>query len=298
VARGAAASRVATTLLGFYDRGGFLLARGTMIRIVGAVLAAVIGVFPLPWSDTARAADAPPEIMIVGMVHMDNPDTSVVRLEIPDVLLPQQQAEIASMTESLARFKPTQVHVESENDVAARYARYLAGELQSDRDEIVQVAFRLAKQLGLAKVHASDARIFADYGPVQAFVAAHGPSKAVWDDMLARAIKITEGRKELLGTRGLLAYIRHLNEPEIMALDHTFQRWLLPIGEGKEQPGPDVVATWYRRNVFICAKIIQAAKPGERLAVFFGASHSYLLRQCISETPGFKLVDANDYLPE
>src|SRR5262245_36448980 len=140
-----------------------------MIRISEAVLAAAISVFPLQWMNTAGAADAPPEIMIVGMVHMDNPDTSVVRLEIPDVLLPKQQAEIVRMTESLARFKPTQLHVESENDVAARYARYLAGELQSDRDEIVQVAFRLAKQLGLAKVHASDARIFADYGPVQAF---------------------------------------------------------------------------------------------------------------------------------
>jgi hypothetical protein len=267
------------------------------IAQTAAFLAAFVGVVPLQCADTARAADAPVEVMIVGLAHFDNPPTSVIRLELPDVLQPQYQAEIARMTDGLARFKPTQVHVESENDVAAYYARYLAGELKSDRDETVQVAFRLAKQLGLAKVHASDARIFADYGPVQAFVAAHGPSKAVWDDMIARAIKNVEAEKELLKTRGLLAFIRHLNEPETMALDHTGQRWLLPIGEGKEQPGPDIVATWYRRNVVICAKIIQAAKPGDRLAVFFGASHSYLLRQCIGETPGFKLVDANDYLP-
>jgi hypothetical protein len=263
-----------------------------------AFLTGLAGIAALLLSGAAGAADAPPEIMIVGMLHLDNPGTSAVRLEVPDVLQPQLQAEIARMTDGLARFKPTQVHVESEDDVAARYARYLTGELQSDRSEIVQVGFRLAKQLGLAKVHASDARIFGDYGPVQAFVATHGPSKAVWDDMVAKGSKIVEAEKELLGTRGLLAYIRHLNEPERMALDHTFQRWLLPIGEGNEQPGPDVVATWYRRNVMICAKIIQAAKLGERIAVFFGASHSYLLRQCIGETPGFKLVDANDYLPE
>jgi hypothetical protein len=271
-----------------------------MIRIARAatILAAVTGIAPLMWTDTARAADAPTEIMIVGMIHMANPGTSVFNVQVPDVLQPQHQAEIARMTEGLARFKPTQVHVESEDDVAAYYARYLAGELQSDRNEKVQVAFRLAKHVGLATVHASDAWILGDYGPIQVFVAAHDSKEAVWDAMVVKAKETNEAQNEVVRTRGILALLRHLNRSDTMLDEHVMQRWLLPIGEGKEQPGPDVVATWYRRNIFICAKIIQAAKPGDRVAVFFGAAHSYLLRQCISETPGFKLIEANDYLPE
>jgi hypothetical protein len=31
--------------------------------------------------------------------------------------------------------------------------------------------------------------------------------------------------------------------------------------------------------------------------IFFGAGHAFLLRQCVAETPGYKLVEANDYLP-
>ena len=154
------------------------------------------------------------------------------------------------------------------------------------------------RQIGLDKVHASDAQIYPKYEAVQDFVAMHLPSQDVWEAMLTKAQEVTEAQNELVRTRGLLALHRHLNRPETMVVDHAFQRWLLPIGEGKEQPGAEVVGTWYRRNVVICAKIIQAAKPGDRVAVFFGSSHSYLLRQCISETPGFKLVDANDYLPE
>ena len=31
--------------------------------------------------------------------------------------------------------------------------------------------------------------------------------------------------------------------------------------------------------------------------VFYGSGHAFLLRQCVSETPGFRLVEPNDYLP-
>jgi len=32
--------------------------------------------------------------------------------------------------------------------------------------------------------------------------------------------------------------------------------------------------------------------------VFYGSGHAFLLRQCIQETPGFVLVEPNDYLPQ
>ena len=31
--------------------------------------------------------------------------------------------------------------------------------------------------------------------------------------------------------------------------------------------------------------------------MLFGAGHAFLLRQCVSETPGFELVDPLPYLP-
>jgi hypothetical protein len=102
----------------------------------------------------------------------------------------------------------------------------------------------------------------------------------------------------MLRTQGILALLRHVNQPNYILDNHLSHRMVLLIGEGNEQPGADYWAGWNRRNILICAKIIQAARPGDRLAVFFGASHSFLLRQCVSETPGLKLVEANDYLPQ
>jgi Family of unknown function (DUF5694) len=269
-----------------------------IMRVAFAILArAVVGMASLLGADTLRAADATTEVMIVGMIHMANPGRDRDNMLVPDVLLPQYQAEIARMTEGLARFKPTQVHVESEREMTTDYSRYLAGELQSDRNEIVQVAFRLAKQAGLANVHASDTAMSFDFGPLLAFAAAHD-KKALLEDIDAKFKAKTAIHEEIIRTRGLLAELRHHNLPGEIFDDHVIHRMVLPIGAGSEQPGADYWAGWSRRNILICAKIIQAAKPGDRLVVFFGAAHSYLLRQCVAETPGFKLVEANDYLPE
>jgi hypothetical protein len=41
---------------------------------------------------------------------------------------------------------------------------------------------------------------------------------------------------------------------------------------------------------------VQRAKPGDRVVVFYGSGHAFLLRQCVSEMPGYRLIEANDYL--
>jgi hypothetical protein len=34
------------------------------------------------------------------------------------------------------------------------------------------------------------------------------------------------------------------------------------------------------------------------VVVMFGAGHAFLLRQCVAEMPGWKLVEPNDFLPQ
>jgi len=55
---------------------------------------------------------------------------------------------------------------------------------------------------------------------------------------------------------------------------------------------------WYHRNLAICASLLQAARPGDRVIVFFGAGHLPLLRQCVQETPGYELVEPQGFLPD
>jgi hypothetical protein len=71
---------------------------------------------------------------------------------------------------------------------------------------------------------------------------------------------------------------------------------MLALGDSHTQPGADLNGYLYLRNAKIFAKLTQIAKPGDRILVTFGAGHSYWLRHLVRNTPGFALVEANDYL--
>ena len=87
-----------------------------------------------------------------------------------------------------------------------------------------------------------------------------------------------------------------MNEPETIARSHKFYPLMLDFGAGDEQPGVALLSSWYTRNFEVCARMVQLVRPGEKLIVFYGQGHAYLLRQCIDEYPGAELVELSTLL--
>jgi hypothetical protein len=249
-------------------------------------------------SASAAAAQPVTQVMIVGVFHMSNPGRDLHNLEVDDVLAPKRQDEIQTITESLAQFRPTKIAVEwPEEMVRERYAKYLSGTLPPSRSEVVQLGFRLAKERGGIPVYGID--VPGDM-PFQQLI--EYAKRNAFSDLLARidasAQKSVTEEQHLLKTAGIAAALRFLNSPAQLRLGQSWYRDYLAIGSGEEQPGVELMAAWYRRNFTICAKLMQLAKPGDRIVVFFGAGHAYQLRQCVSEATGFELVDPEQYLPK
>ncbi|MGH8173222.1 MAG: DUF5694 domain-containing protein, partial [Rhodanobacteraceae bacterium] len=213
----------------------------------------------------------------------------------------KRQKELADVADHLMKFKPTAVMLESQKrDPGAatlpRYREYLAGKLEPSRNEIVQVGYRLGKAAGLKEIYGIDVDGDFPYEAVQKFADEHGKS----------AILTGEGEKvegwlkessEVLAKSTVGATLRYVNEPARIALDNGFYQTMLQIGGGDEQPGAALVGAWGKRNFEICARMIQLAHPGDRVVVLYGSGHAFLLRQCVAQTPGFELVEANAYLP-
>lgn len=248
----------------------------------------------------ALAEDPPIQIMVLGVYHFDNPGQDLHNSKVDDVLAPRRQAELADVAARLAKFKPTKIAVEAEVDASdARYAKYRAfvpADLAKNRDERVQVGFRVARRVGLADVHGIDMDGDFPYEAVQKFAERSPAAKA----RLAALNQQVEqdvaefGRLQPKSTTAqLLAWE---NEPAHIRAMSGFYYAASAFGDGKAQPGAELNAGWFLRNAKIFGRLMQIAKPGDRIIVIFGAGHASWLRHFAELTPGYQLVEPNAFL--
>jgi hypothetical protein len=250
---------------------------------------------------TQAASEQPVEVMILGTYHFANPGLDMHNAEIDDVLAPQRQKEVAAVVDALARFKPTRVAVEARADELPsrslpKYAEYLAGKHSQNRNEIHQIGYRLASRMKHEQVFGIDADGEFPFEALQLYAAANGRAEELQhmvDEIGVRTQRFEERAK----TASVGQLLREMNEPAHIREDHAWYMRTLSYGAGKAQPGAHLVASWTARNIQICARLVQLAKPGDRIVVVYGAGHSQLLRQCVQDMPGWKLVEPNEYLP-
>ena len=246
----------------------------------------------------------PIEVMILGTYHFGNPGLDMHNMKVDSVLTPAKQAELADVAARLAKFNPTKIAVEALSDRVdfgvKKFADYSPKELTTNPDERVQIAFRLAHQLGQNIVYGIDEQSKTiDYFPfdkVDAYARAHGQTEALarLQENVERTVKEMEAAQKTTPIRIMLA---NENEPaRILADQQNFYYGLLAFGDEKEQPGAELNAAWYQRNAKIFAKLVQIARPGDRVLVTFGAGHAFWLRHFVQNTPGFELIEPNRYL--
>jgi Family of unknown function (DUF5694) len=244
------------------------------------------------------------EVMILGTYHMANPGADLHNLKADDVLTDKRQRELAAVAAGLARFKPTKVAVESPVDngapaKVAKYHDYLDGKLGDSRNETVQVGFRLAKATKLPEVYGIDVPGDFPFEAVQKFAEDGHPALAKrLGDLGGEVERMLGGLADTLENGTVSQGLRYMNEPKRIADGNGFYATLLLYGDGNEQPGAALLSAWQARNNQICARLMQIAAHDDRIVVLYGSGHAFLLRRCVQDMPGFKLVEPNDYLPQ
>jgi hypothetical protein len=98
------------------------------------------------------------------------------------------------------------------------------------------------------------------------------------------------------GTIGTMLY--NMNEPELNDIGHgVYFRSMVPIVEGANYQGADMVNTWYHRNLRIFSNFHKISdSPTDRIFVVYGAGHIPLLQRFAEDSPYFRLDDVQDYL--
>ena len=244
------------------------------------------------------AAPARTEVLVLGVFHMSNPGRDIFNMQADDVLAPKRQAEIAQVTAALASFHPTKIAVEGDigdDRIPKRYADYLAGTHELTRNEIEQIGFRLAKELGHATVYPVDVEGDFPFQRLVNFAKASGRSKEL-DAMMGETGDRVKAQGAYLASHTILETLLYMNADGKVGEDVGLYFRMAQFGEPGDWAGADLVADWFRRNLRIYTNVAQLVDtPSERVLVIYGAGHLGWLRHAFAGNPSMRLRTLADF---
>ena len=259
-----------------------------------------------------------PTIMILGSTHLANPGADVYNTKMDDVLAPKRQSEIIELVRLIKAYQPTKIAFEQDPsddaELNANYQGYLKGTYELKRDEINQIGFRLAKQMGHSKVYGVDYWPWPDRNPFF-------PEGFDWNLVDYRKFAETNNQEGFLrppplpegqitqDERGttwiepekyepIVDMYRRLNEPEGRRADHQAYMRSARVGLGDQYPGANWVShSWYDRNLKIYVNLTRIAESADdRILLIIGAGHVYLIQQFLEESGDYIVESPLKYL--
>ena len=249
-------------------------------------------------SEPSPDPSARAEVLVLGVYHMANPGKDIYNMQSDDVLAPKRQAEIAELAETLKRFQPTKIAVERDvpdSRIGKDYGDYVAGTHELTRNEIEQVGFRLAKELGHKTVYPADADGDFPYQRVVDYGKATGRSAQV-DAIMAVFGSRTKAEGDYLATHTVLETLRYMNADERVREEVGLYYRMAHFGEPGDWAGADLLADWSRRNLRIFSNVTALVdSPKERVLVIFGSGHLGWLRAAISSDPTLRLRTLGEF---
>lgn len=257
-----------------------------MMKIRSAALALLLAA--VTFESAAQTPRA--EVLVLGTYHMANPGRDLFNTKADDVLSPKRQEEIAQLMAVLKRFNPTKIAIESTNEERRKsYAEYVAGRHELSRNEIEQIGYRLAKELGHKTIYPVDADGEFPWPRLVKYAKATGRS-AELDAMMAEIGKKVEAQNAYLASHTILEMLLLMNSDERVAQDVGYYMREAALGEPWDWAGADLVSDWFRRNMRIYSNVMNLVEsPNERILVVYGAGHLGWLQYAFGNNPTVRL---------
>lgn len=235
------------------------------------------------------------KIMVLGTFHMQAQND--VNNFQQSHKIAEHENEIIQIVDALAKFNPAKIAVEWEKSYQTAlddtYESYLASGSDSP-DEITQIAFRLAKLLGLEKVNAIDwmERGAAERGCGDALAYLRSNQPELSNEINSFSSPVVDLEKETLYD----AFLR-LNSEKSAKDTLAYYMNYARIG-GDEYYGNGWLIWWYQRNlnIFTNVSALSEGANDERILLIIGAAHKGILEQFFRNSLAFDVIDVSSFL--
>jgi hypothetical protein len=244
------------------------------------------------------------KIMLVGTYHFANPGKDKFNTKVDDYSTPERQQQIQEVNNSLAKFKPEKIFLESnakfQTQADEHFQQYKEGKVEITEkmlNERLQIGEKLAKQLNNKHIYAADADGAWLGQEVERY--ADSAKLGYYKDFVKTFTEYITYYNHYIATHTVKQNLEYLNRPEeLLNHNHMMYNYVFPrIGAGAGYVGAELVGEWYKRNIKIYANILKSVTPTDkRIMVLFGSGHIHILKQLFKDNPDFEVVEANTYL--
>lgn len=248
-------------------------------------------------------------VLTLGTFHFDFPNLDRIQVSDEnqiDVFEAKYQNEINHLILLLERFKPTIIAIERspkyQDRIDSLYQQYLIGKYDLHRSEDEQIGFRLAKKMGITKLHCVDV-----WGKSYDDI-----SKLLSDESNKEYIDFEKSFSEhpdsikrfepetIFKRKGIIAELLELNNK--VNIQKSLGNYLIGHFKYESRPydyiGADFeTGRWFNRNLRIFRNIQRIkTKSTDRILIIFGAGHLNVLNYLFECSPEYHLEDTNKYL--
>lgn len=241
------------------------------------------------------------KIVLLGTMHFSPSESDMYKSEELAVGGKKRQKEILEVVNKITAFSPDQICIEypanAQHEADSLYQAYLNGKYSLEDDEIDQLGFRSAEGLKLDHLTCINFSGEFDSDPMVNFAQENGQVNLL-EEMNAFGQQFVEDVNSTLANESIIDFLRFLNTEESLNRNASiYSNIFVRIGKGKEFPGTELVADWYRTNLHIFTNVLRSVKPSDRaILVIFGQGHIPILESLFKTNPNFEVLSVEEML--
>jgi len=240
-------------------------------------------------------------VILLGSFHFDNPGLDVAKFDNADILSAKRQQEVMEVVKKLVQFRPDKIFVEvpvsGQGRLDSNYQKYKSGEMSLKSNELYQLGFRVAKDLGHGRLYAVDYRE-ADF-PFDSLVSSATKAKqfSLLGNIKNSIDSIQRAFNESLKTKTISQLLLDQNTLPVMEYQVGAYFEFLDTGEEGNHVGSYLTSEWWRRNMVIYENIVKRLNGKEdTILVIFGSGHTAFVAEMMKYNKNFELVPVDKVL--
>lgn len=239
-----------------------------------------------------------PNIALLGTFHFAT-TSDYSSMDLDDFKSDKRQKEIRLLIEALKTYKPTKIMVEypyrKEDKLNDDYKEYLKDIYALTINEIDQLGFRLAKELGHQKIYCIDQKMSLPFAPLSKYAEKYEKQK--FETFLSSIKENDKQDSKRLKTTTLLEYFAYKNSnKEDLKNKNQYLKGTAQFVSDSTYIGVKFVSKWWERNFHIMANIDMQTQKDDRLLVIVGGAHRAVLKDFYEDREDVEYVEISDYL--